>query len=187
MIDKPLSTCSKDTCKDCEVLSKLACHFSFGKLLRFYSIVSPAFILGGIGVYEYSVICFISWAMIIGLFFLFFGIRVLCTHCPHYNESTGIIRCWVNYGIPRLWKYRPVPMNVIEKAVYLSGHIIIWGYPVLFIALTRNWTWLGGYIISVILLFLLLNRFYCRRCLNFSCPLNNVSDKVKEEFLKNNY
>ncbi len=186
MIDKPLGICSKETCKDCTIHSKIACHVNFGHLFRFYLIVSPAFILGGTGVYNYSVNSFISWVMIIGLFFLLFGIRVLCTHCPHYNESTGILKCWVNYGVPKLWKYRPNPMNVFEKAIYLTGHGIIWAYPIIFISLTGKWILLSGYMISVLLFFLLLSRFYCRKCLNFSCPLNRVSTNVKEEFLKNN-
>jgi hypothetical protein len=186
MTDKPLKSCSKTSCNECEIHSRLNCQFYPDQLFRFYLIVLPSFILGTIGVRNYSTYSLISWVLFIAIFFLFLGIRVLCTHCPHYNESSGIIRCWVNYGVPKLWKYRPSPMNIYEKAILICGFCIIWGYPVIFISLTNKWILLGGYILSVISFFFLFNRFACRRCINFSCPLNRVSLEVKEEFFRNN-
>ena len=186
MNDKPLNTCSKETCNDCDIHSKITCHFNPGQILRFYLIFSPPFITGSIGIHNYSSDFFIIWVMMTGLFFLLAGIRVLCTHCPHYNEPSAILKCWVNYGIPKLWKYRPVPMNILEKAILISGFIIIWCYPVIFISLTGKWILLSGYIFSVALFFILLNLFQCRRCINISCPFNRVSSKVKEEFIRNN-
>jgi uncharacterized membrane protein len=186
MSDKPINTCSKETCINCDIHSKITCHFNPGQLLRFYLIVLPSLITGAIGVHNYSTNSFISWVMIIGLFFLLIGIRVLCTHCPHYDEPSAILRCWVNYGVPKLWRYRPLPMNIFEKAILISGFIIIWGYPIIFISLTRKWILLSVYIFSVVLFFILLNLFQCRKCINLSCPLNSVSIKVKEEFLRNN-
>lgn len=135
MIEKPINSCIKESCNKCEIYAKISCHFKISQLLRFYFIAFPSFLLGGIGIYKYNTTSFVLWFLIIGLFFLLVGIRVLCTHCPHYNESSAILRCWVNYGIPKLWKYRPWPMNIFEKAILISGFIIIWGYPVIFMCL----------------------------------------------------
>jgi len=187
MIEQPLNTCSKASCNNCGIHSRITCHFNIGQLLRFYLIILPSLITGAIGVHNYSINCFISWVFITGLFFLLLGIRVLCTHCPHYNEPSSILRCWVNYGVPKLWRYRPGPMTIYEKAILISGFGVIWGYPVIFISLTGKWILLSVYILSVVIFFVLLNLFQCRKCINYSCPLNRVNTKVKEEFLRNIY
>ena len=186
MIDKPINSCSRESCNNCNIHFEITCHFSRRKLLRFYVIGLPSFMIGGIVIYNYSITGFVSWVTGIGLFFLLIGIRVLCTHCPHYNESSYILRCWANYGVPKLWRFRPQPMNFFEKAILISGFIFVWGYPIIFISLTNNWILLGGYFFSVVLYFILMYQFNCIKCINLSCPLNRVNIKVKEEFLKNN-
>jgi len=186
MVDKPISTCSKESCSNCSINNKISCHLSLPQLLRFYVTVLPSFLIGGTVIYNYSIGGFVGWVTGIGLFFLIIGIRVLCTHCPHYNESSHIMRCWANYGVPKFWRYRPQPMNLPEKALFICGFIFTWGYPVIFISLTRNWILLGGYLFSVALFFTLMYQFNCRKCVNLSCPLNKVDIEVKEEFLRNN-
>jgi|WetSurSiteA1Bulk_404760.scaffolds.fasta_scaffold02258_1 hypothetical protein len=186
MIEQPIITCKNESCYNCDIHSKVTCHLSFGQLLRFYVIVFPSFIIGGIGIYTFSVESFIIWVAIIALFFLIVGIRVLCTHCPHYNESSNIIKCWANFGVPKLWKYRPWPMNIREKAILICGFLIIWGYPVIFMLTLKHWIILGGYILSILVLFTLLKLYCCRKCLNFSCPMNGVAGTIKGKFLENN-
>jgi len=186
MIEKPINTCSKKSCNNCEIYFKITCHFKILQLLRFYAIASPSFILGGIGLYNYSLISFVIWFLIIGLFFLFIGIRVLCTHCPHYSESSYFLRCWVNYGLPKLWNYRPWPMSILEKIILISGFSIIWSYPVIFMLFEKKWVLLIGYIFFVFLFLILLRKLYCKKCINLSCPMNDVDCIIKEEFLKNN-
>jgi hypothetical protein len=41
-------------------------------------------------------------------------IRVMCSHCPHYAEAGRLLKCWANYGSPKLWAYRPGPMCRME-------------------------------------------------------------------------
>ncbi len=186
MNERPINTCSNETCNNCDIHSKITCHFNLGQLIRFYLIVLPSFIIGGIGIYNYSTTILLIWLSIIGLFFLLIEIRVLCTHCPHYNESTDSLRCWANYGAPKLWKFRPVPMNIFEKAILILGFIVVWGYPILFISLIEKWILLSGYFFSVVFFFTLLKQWNCKRCMNLSCPLNGVDSEIKEEFFKNN-
>ena len=183
---KSINTCAKEFCDNCDIHSNISCHFSFRQLLRFYAIVLPSFILGGIGIYNYDISSLIIWILIIGLFFLIIEIRVLCTQCPHYKESSDTLRCWANYGAPKIWRYRPGPMNMIEKITLILGFITIWGYPIIFITLIKNWVLFGGYIFSVILFFWLLRKFNCKKCMNLSCPLNCVDIQIREKFLTSN-
>jgi hypothetical protein len=126
------------------------------------------------------------WLLIIGLFFLLIEISVLCTHCPHYSEPTDSLRCWANYGAPKLWKYRPGFMNIFEKTILLLGFFVVWGYSMVFILLLNNWLLLFWYLISVIFFFVFLKLSNCKRSINFSCHSNGVKTATKEQFLKNN-
>jgi hypothetical protein len=186
MIKKPVKSCIGESCNSCDIRHEITCHFRLGELFRFYLIVLPTFIIGGIGIYNYHFVFLIIWLAILGLFFLNLEIRILCTHCPHYYDSSGTLRCWANYGAPKLWKYRAGPMNIFEKFTLILGFTIVWGYPVIFISLNRNWMLLIGYIFSVILFFTLLRQHNCARCFNFSCPLNRVKNKIREEFFTKN-
>jgi len=185
MNSKPVSKCIKESCTDCKIKAKLACHFNPVQLLLFYVITIPSFIIGGIALYDFGITSFVVWFVIFGSYFLLIGIRVLCTHCPHYNDSSFILKCRGNFGVPKLWKYRRGPMNNIEKGIMISGFIVIWGYPVIFISLMGKWILLAEYILSVILFFTLLRKLHCKRCINFTCPLNSVDIKIREEFLNN--
>jgi len=187
MKKEPVSKCPGESCSDCTIQSKLACHFDPVQLLLFYVITLPAFIIGGIALYDFSKTSFVLWFVIFGLYFFIIGIRVLCSHCPHYNDSSFFLRCRGNFGVPKLWKYRSGPMNNIEKGIMISGFTLIWGYPVIFISLIRNWILLVLYIISVILFFILLRQLHCKKCINFSCPLNAVDIRIRDEFLYKNH
>jgi hypothetical protein len=96
------------------------------------------------------------------------------------------MRCWANYGVPKLWRYRPWPMNTGEKVILISGFLIIWFYPIIFMFLIKHWILLGGYISLVLVTFILIKKYCCKKCVNLSCPLNGVADSIKEEFLNNN-
>ena len=186
MNNKPVSKCSKESCNDCKIKPKLACHFDPVQLLLFYLITIPSFVIGGIALYDFSITSFVAWFVIFGSYFLLIGIRVLCSHCPHYNDSSYFLKCRGNFGVPKLWKYRPGPMNSMERIIMISGFIVIWSYPAIFISLMGKWILLVIYLMSVILFFILLRKLHCKSCINFTCPLNAVDFKTRQEFLNNN-
>ena len=126
------------------------------------------------------------WLGLIVGFFGFVEIRVMCSHCPHYAEEGNTLRCWANYGSPKLWKYRPGPMNSLEKVVFFAGFALVWGYPVPFMFFASTTFLLFGYIVAVAAFFLLLKKFFCSQCINFACPLNCVRGDIQEAFFQNN-
>ncbi len=151
-----------------------------------YLICLPSFIVGGIALNTTSTGAFYIWLAIIGLFFGVIEIRVLCAHCPHYEKSGFFLTCWANYGMPKLWKYRPVPMNNIEKTILLAGFAIVWGFPAVFIFLFNSMGTFALYMALVALFFITLSQKNCTKCVNLSCPLNRVDDTTKTAFLRNN-
>jgi hypothetical protein len=41
----------------------------------------------------------IPWLILIIGYFGFVEIRVMRSHCPHYAEEGGSLKCWANYGL----------------------------------------------------------------------------------------
>lgn len=183
---KPINSCRQNSCDSCRIHTEVTCHLTFKKLISYWLFVLPALLTGAIALLRNSHNLFICWALLTGLFFLLFGIRVLCTHCPHYNRSSRIMKCWANYGLPKLWRYRPEPINKAEKTILISGFFLVFGYPAIFILLFENPGILILYLFTVAMFFILMRKFNCSRCINFSCPFNGVKESVKEEFRRYN-
>jgi hypothetical protein len=123
--------------------------------------------------------------IIIG-YFGFIEIRVMCSHCPHYAENGSSLKCWANYGAPKIWKYRPGPMTFWEKVIFFSGFALVWGYPLFFLILDLQIFLLIVYILTTAGFFMTLSTFLCSQCMNFACPMNRVKDEVRRDFLKRN-
>lgn len=185
--DKPLYTCKAETCEGCELAEKLICYFNIRQLLVFLLIASPFLMVAGYIICNTSVPLFISWILFMIAFFGFIEIRVMCSHCPHYAEpEIGSLKCWANYGSPKLWKYRPGPLPVMEKFVFYSGICVIMGMPFIFIILQKRYLLLIIYTVLIILWKIRLKILYCNHCINFACPFNNVDAEVKNQFFIKN-
>lgn len=184
--DKPIATCVAESCNDCDVQDSLHCHFGAKDLFHFLSISLPSLLLGGAGIYHMNAWMLIPWLIIIIGYFGFIEIRVMCSHCPHYAEPTDKLKCWANYGAPKLWKYNPGPMSFGEKVLFLGGFILVWGYPVPFILAESQWFILLVYLLCIIGFFMTLKMFLCTQCMNFACPLNSVEEELRKKFFKKN-
>ena len=183
---KTISTCISEKCDNCAVRKILHCHFTLGDLIHFYLIVSPTFLLGGAGIYHIGGWWLTSWLLIIIGFFGFVEIRVLCSHCPHYAEEGKSLRCWANYGSPKIWRFRPAPLAYWEKAILFAGFALVWGYPLIFLIADLQLLLLMVYLLTVAGFFMTLRRFLCSECMNFACPLNTVSNEVRRCFFEHN-
>ena len=184
--NKPISTCVSGECDSCAVHRTLHCHFKLRDVIHFYLIVSPSFLLGGAGIYHVSGWWLVPWMIIVVGFFNFVEIRVLCSHCPHYAEEGGSLRCWANYGSPKIWKYRPGPMTLLEKTVLLTGFALVWGYPLFFLIADFQLFLLIVYPLTVAGFFMTLRTFLCSQCMNFACPLNTVNSEIRKDFFDRN-
>jgi hypothetical protein len=183
---QPITTCAQSSCEDCPVSGSLHCHFYGRDLAKFFTAAAPVFIFGAVGIYRFG-----AWALLIwlGLILSYFGlieIRVMCSHCPHYAEPGGSLKCWANYGSPKLWHYRPGPMSAMEKLVFLAGLIVIFGYPLPFILLKTGWLLAGLYGLSLLGGYMFMRSAMCSHCMNFACPLNWVDPARREVFFKRN-
>lgn len=184
---RPLETCQEQSCDNCNVKKEIHCHFNSNQAKKFLLSVVPAMMVGLIGIYMYNPLLIIIWLVICFLYFGLIEIRVMCSHCPHYAEpETKTLKCWANYGSPKLWKYRPGPMSILEKIVFILGGLLIAVYPLLLIILSQNYPILVVYLILIVVCFYYMRTYMCNQCINFACPANRVDKKVREKFFQHN-
>ena len=185
--NRPVYTCDRTDCESCRLRGKLACHFSGRQLLSFFLFCLPVLVTGVLVLARISLPAVIGWAVCFPLYFGLIEIRVMCSHCPHYAEpETNSLKCWANYGSPKLWKYRPGPMSTMEKIVFFFGMIAVFAYPVVFAALTGMDWLLALYLAFLLLGAFMLRRFLCVQCFNFACPLNRVDAATRTLFFQCN-
>ena len=184
-----LYTCKQKNCKSCNVPGEISCHFSLKQLLHFLSIAIPPFFIGFMGLhyglYKWNVLAI--WLGIIIAFFGFIEIRVMCSHCPHYAEpELKNLKCWANYGSPKVWKYRPGPMTKTETVIFLTCLTIVFLYPIPLFFLKQQWFFTIIHLLTVTAFFSTLKSCICIKCMNFACPLNSVEEKSRNKFFKQN-
>ena len=182
----PLSTCIAESCEGCELSNKVVCHFNGKQLLLFLMIPIPTFILGAIAIILTKAIWITGIAVLFVAYFGFFEIRAMCSHCPHYAEDCKSLKCWANYGAPKIWKYHPGPMKPWEKIVFAGGGIALILYPVPFFIIGNFYLLLAIYVVLVIIGAVILHTQFCNRCINFACPLNRVDEETRISFRKMN-
>jgi hypothetical protein len=210
--DKTNVLCTWDEaaqCENCLNANILHCKWDRKVLIAFYAIGFPPLIFSILGMVMVGVLTgiwwtLISYAVILILFFGVFEIRILCSHCPYYAEESTVLHCLANHGMPKLWRYHPEPMNSFERMSLIVCFLIIFflfplavqGYGIWI--LTVHYAQYGivallgltGVALATLLtgvtIFAILRRFYCCRCVNFSCPLNIVPKEAVDEFLRKN-
>jgi hypothetical protein len=184
--EKPIATCNAATCIGCPLKYRVHCHFQMADLVYFLTISMPCLLIGGAGIARSNPWLLVPWiAGMIG-YFGFLEIRVMCSHCPHYAQEGKSLRCWANHGSPKLWKYRPGPMNMIEKLLFFAGFVFVWGFPLPPIISGQQWFLGAVYLLSSAAFFSTLKLFLCTQCMNFACPLNGVAAETRQLFFDRN-
>jgi len=132
-------------------------------------------IIGAYGIYLESVL----WGLIYSAFLILgiqFGLSYfLCSHCPYpYKHSDCLFApFWV---FTKQYKFRPAPMSILDKTIFIlamAGFIIIPQYWLL-----KNYAVLILFWIFCLPTIGSLPFFWCRRCKNFHCCFNSVSEKL---------
>lgn len=181
---RPIHTCERTGCAGCAVREKLNCHFSAEQLAKFLLSCAPVLIIGILITMLHSLAAFIGWSLCFLAFFGFVEIRVMCSHCPHYAEpALRSLKCWANYGMIKLWQYRPGPMSKGETAAFFAGLFVVVAYPIPFAALMRFYLPLIAYLLFAVIGAYALRHFLCVKCFNFACPLNRVKPETRAQFL----
>ncbi len=208
--DNNLKNCiarEDSNCIECELNGELIC-FVDKKFANKFSIGNILYRLLAIEIFIFSGLLIGHWWMLISyvstvlITFLIIEPRLLCSHCPFYEREGKCLKCWALRGMPKLWRYRPGPINRTEKTLMLIlGSFIdlfpflgsIWGIVYFFMNIEGNIVLGVGILISTVLFLIVagyfskvLLGFACKKCANFSCAMNKVPKEVINKFLEKN-
>lgn len=178
---------SPSVCAGCELADSLMCRFEVKDLARFLIAFLPLGIIVVIGMIRAGyAIYLLGWAAYWLFFFFIWEARVLCRHCPYWAEESRTLHCHANYGVIKVWKHDPRPMNTAEKFQFLIGALILMGYPFIFLLLGGEYLLAGVGIIGASAFVVYLKNRACTRCIHFSCPLNSVPKNIVDGYLLKN-
>ena len=157
-IEPAAAACSRQSCDGCEIEGDLICVATpldladFGILFVNWIIPFLAGMIAG----QF----WIGLAVWFGLAVLFFGYVeafVLCRHCPAYAEEGFTLRCHANWGLPKIPRFDPRPMNRLEGATFLGYGAVLFtalieaitdGTVLPFVGLSAtNGLWLGALLV----------------------------------------
>ncbi len=174
-------------CKGCTLTSRLMCRYEARDTTHFFMIFLPLLvtaIAGGIqSGYGWWLL---GWLAYMLFFFFVWEGRVLCSHCPYWAEAGHVLHCHANYGVIKLWAYRPGPMSRSEQIQFLVGALLLVAYPLALMVVGQEYALAVIGLASAVSFFYLLRRNICTRCVNFSCPLNGVDAATRAAFFARN-
>jgi len=174
-------------CENCTITMNLKCHYNLGDLARFIGLFLTFLIPAVVGVLMSGYGMYLPvWIVLAVLFFGFWEIKILCSHCPFYAEKGFLLHCNANYGLPKFWKYNPAPMSTFEKIQLMVWFGIMFGFPFPFLIISKQYILLFLTFWGLSVFLWTLQKYTCTSCVNFSCPLNRVKKEVIDEFLMRN-
>ena len=187
MTEKPCTALPVLACEGCTLNGPLMCRYEARDTTHFFMVMLPFFVtaIGGViaGGYGWWLL---GWMAYMLFFFFVWEGRVLCSHCPYWAEEGHMLRCHANYGVIKIWPYRPGPMSRSEQVQFLIGVLIFLLYPLVFLVIGGQYLYAGIGLASAASFGYLLHRDICDRCVNFSCPLNSVPAKTRRAFFERN-
>jgi len=196
-------------CADCSLRWKLGCRLDPSEFIFFILNQIPSLVIAFFGLALVGLMTGAWWPLIVfavgcvALWGLGIETRVLCSHCPYWAEDSKTLHCWALTGSPKIWRYRPEPMNSLEKATLIAFFSFLTAFPAMaegygiwFMA--TNYSEFGLYALLGMIgitiatalaagqFFVILKYHYCSKCVNFSCPLNHVPKPMVDEYLRKN-
>lgn len=184
---QPCSARDAAECADCCLDDRLMCRFDRRDLLAFLFIFLPFGAAAVAGLIEAGFWwAIVAWLACWVFFFFVLEGRVLCSHCPCWAEDGRVLRCHANYGVVKLWRYRPGPMRRWEQVAFLCGSTVFVVLPLAFMVAGRQYGMAIVALVAAISAGYGLLRSGCGRCVNFSCPANRVDRPLVDAYLWRN-
>lgn len=183
----PCNFRGRGECVGCTLEGRLMCHYDARDTLKFFMVALPFMVTAVIGAiqagYGWSLLLWVAYWL-----FFFFGweARVLCSHCPMWAEEGRVLRCHANYGVIKLWRYRPGPMSKAEQIQFIVGALIWLSFPLVLTLLGGEYLWAVAGAVTAAGAAYNLRTVSCGRCINFSCPLNTVPKAEVDAYLRRN-
>jgi hypothetical protein len=193
------------TCRNCELFRELICRGE-GEERRFFVLNQVPFLsLSFFGMGLVGLVTRTWWPILAysfaGISFLGpVGMAALCRHCPHYARAGSRLCCIGPNPFPKLFPYSPRPLNGLERSIVVLFSLFLLSFPSL-VQIYGTWFFFNrgaGFALlgmaginmattmAVLWFVYILTHHFCSRCVNFSCPLNSVSEETAKNYLEKN-
>jgi hypothetical protein len=183
----PCTSQPEAACAGCDLAGRLMCRYDWRDSMVFFMAALPFFftaiagvILGGYGLW---LPVWLAYAL---FFFIVWEGRVLCSHCPYWAEDGRILRCHANYGVLKIWRYRPGPMSRWERIQFVAGALLLIAFPLPLLLAAQAYLPAAVCLVSAGSACYLVYRNACTRCVNFSCLFNAVPAQTRADFFRRN-
>lgn len=105
---------------------------------------------------------------------------IKCPHCAYYKRNGRTLKCFMWWGVPKLYKPRQGPEKKYVGVYAPIGMLILTLYPIYW--LRYEWELLMVFILSIAVVILSIGQTECSRCLNFECSHNTVPEDLQKEY-----
>ena len=156
---------------------------TLGRYLYFKALAAIPVFAALVGLIRYS--STFVWPLVyVGLCLLHAGIMftIKCPHCAYYKMGGSRHRCFMWWGMPKLFKPRAGPEKPFVGVYAPIGMAVLTFFPVYWLA--SDWVLLAIYLWSIGVVVATIGRMQCTRCLNFECGHNTVPQDVREAYLE---
>ncbi|MHC4549601.1 MAG: hypothetical protein ACYTEZ_12580 [Planctomycetota bacterium] len=167
------------TCPD----AALATKPTFGRFVYYKALTLIPVFTALVAIARYSRTW--SWPLVyVGLCLLHAGIMytIKCPHCAYYKMGGAKHRCFIWWGVPKVYAPRPGPEPRLVGIYAPIGMLVLTLFPVYW--LRFQWELLLLYLWSVGVLAASITLNECTRCLHFDCAHNRVPEEVRRGYLE---
>jgi len=105
---------------------------------------------------------------------------IKCPHCPYYQMGDKTLKCFMWWGMPKLYKARHGPESKFVGVYAPIGMLVLTVFPIYW--LRFEWELLLLFLLSIVVVVMSIGQTECPRCLNFECPHNRVDESVRTAY-----
>jgi len=182
----PFPTCAHGSCEPCGAKDLIHCQVTLKDRVFFTARLLPVLTIAGISLYLVSPWALAGWLVFAIVDMVFVELWALCSHCPHYGRPGKILKCVPFKPFYKLWKYQLGPMPLLKKVFFLGGFCVIFVGPFLPMIIYGQWVLLALYTPAFLAFIVVVQLFFCPRCVNLACPLNRVKPETRARFFEAN-
>jgi len=170
-------------CNTCELDEHIDCKFNIKNALYYWALIITPLIPGVAGLVsgKFYTAIFLYAIMILVLSSIVTPL-ILCRHCPYYATPGFITKCNVLFGALKIVRHTSEPISRFEQILLELIHLAVFGYPIPFLIISKQWAILLICIWNIFICFYTMLRYVCSKCPNFTCIQNTVPDHVKEKY-----
>jgi len=163
------------------------CRYDIKDSLLFVIAMLPYIIVSIVGSIKVGLGVWLwAWLAYAGIFFILIEPLVLCRYCPYWDLPGKTLKCHANYGVLKLFKYKPGESTLLEKTLFIITALIFFCIPLCLLIIGKSYLLFAIGSSSLFSFIYVAKNTICTKCINFSCPINSINKETKKQYLEQN-